>query len=81
MELMRAKYMSQLNKFINEQVEEEEMEIIEDAIKTGNSYSMEQLQNMGSRFKNTFINQMLEHDSEVKAMVDQQRSSVNKERQ
>ena len=47
--------MNQLNHFLNEQLEEEELEIIEDAIKAGKSFSLDQISNMGSRFKNTFI--------------------------
>ena len=38
---MRSKYMNKLNKFVNEKVEEEEMEIIEDAIQSGVCYSEE----------------------------------------
>lgn len=32
------------------------MELIEDALKTGNLYSIEQINKMGDRFKNTFVN-------------------------
>ena len=37
--------------------------MIEDALKNGKSYSMDQLTNMSDRFKNTLITSMLDHDS------------------
>ena len=77
---MRERYFTELNTFLNEQVEKEELEIIEDAIKTGNSFSMDQLQNMGVRFKNIFINQMLCHDSEIKQLLQQTKQGVNSEK-
>ena len=67
----KNKYLGKIKEKMFDQVDDEENILIEETIKNGGTFTLEEINGMGDRFKEKLIHKLLEIDKEVREHMDQ----------